>query len=224
MFFTKWFKGIQRKDSDSLTENAIPVSSKLDSQTLSKVEKELIMVQRVTTSDMEQFTMIPYQLNCPVKKFVKDGGHPFAYMDLNQANQVMAKEEIEKINVYLRQAREYIPSIPIKTEIHIDQIVFSPYSDKYGYTRLVCNPYTFSGKISKYPLCLNFMSRLDRRNQDVGCLYYGQDGRILKADVNIFRNNLCWAFAFKTVGRTFVLHDVSTSDNSGQMKAVYKFQ
>lgn len=79
---------------------------------MSTAEKERIMVERVTSEDMMQFSMIPYQLNCPIHKSIVSGGHPFAYMNLNNTNQTMAKEELERINKYIIQAQGYIDCLP----------------------------------------------------------------------------------------------------------------
>lgn len=221
MFFANLFK---RKGIKSIRANEN--ISNLNTTELSKVEKETIMVQKVTSKDMEQFTMIPYQLNCPVKKFIRPGGHPFAYMDLNQANQIIAKDEIRRINEYINQAKDYVPRLPKRIDVCIEKIMFNPYSKDYGYTRLICTPYTFSGKKSKYPLHLHFMTRIDIEDCDIGKIYYGQDGKILKANISIWRNHTGWLFTFKTIGRTLVLYEIKSNicpDESGQPTTIYKF-
>lgn len=202
-------------------------------QKLSFVEKERILVERVTTADMMQFPMIPYQLNGPVHKFIKEGGHPFAYINLNDANQAVAKTSLAQINDYIVQAREYIPLLTNNIFIQINKIVFNEYSPYSGYTRLLCTPYTFTGKLSKFPLCLSFMTRLDSESYTAhGELYYGKDGNVLKADVNIWinpgrRNAVGWFFTFKTIGRTFVLHKVRSTlrpDKNGLPGPVFQLE
>lgn len=64
---------------------------------LSTVEKERIMVQRITAKDMLQFSDIPYHLNCPIHKHMAKNGHPFAYMDLNEYNQSVAKRDLKMV-------------------------------------------------------------------------------------------------------------------------------
>ena len=53
-----------------------------ESSTSTDIDPEVLMVKSITTADMLQFTDMPYDLDCPVLKFIKKGGHPFAYMDL----------------------------------------------------------------------------------------------------------------------------------------------
>lgn len=205
----------------------IPNRDKLD-----RVEIETILVRRVTTKDMLQFTMMPYDLNCPVKKFIRSGGHPYAYIDLNTTNQFVAKEELMKINEYIIQAYDYIPSIRNKVCLHINRIVFSEYEDGYGYTQLICTPYTPSGKISKCPLSLSFMTKLnDDSYCAIGSLDYGVDGNVFKASVHISKGRgtslKAWDFYFKTVGRTFVLYEVRSSnapDKHSLPGTIYKFE
>lgn len=203
-------------------------------QKLTFNEKEQIMVQRVTTEDMVQFTMIPYDLNCPVHKFVGYHSHPFAYMDLNNTNQIMAKEELAKINEYIIQAREYIKFLPKDIFIKVEEVAFHEYDPRCGYTRLMCTPYTFTGKVSKFPLSLSFMTRLDSQVYTAhGELHYGKDGNVLKADVCIWKNPgnsrkaVGWFFNFKTVGRTFLLNQVKSTirpDKDGLPGVVYQFE
>lgn len=195
---------------------------------LSYIDKERIMVDRIIGREMEQFDMMPFQLNCPVKKNIKEGTHPFAYIDLNDVNQMVAKQEIEKINEYIIQAKDYIPRLTSDVKIDISKIVFQQFSKDYGYSRIICTPYTFKGKISKYPMSLLFMSRADISGYfETGELFYGKDGNIGKANVSILTKKLHWIFEFKTVGRTLFLFRAKTNlvqDENGLPSVVYEFR
>lgn len=212
-----------------------PPSPPPEEKKLSQIDKERKMVERVTTEDMLQFTMLPYDLNCPVYKFMREGGHPFAYMNLNRANQMVAKQELNKINRYILQAQEYIPLLTSDFSLQVSKVMFEEYSPDYGYSRLMCSPYTFTGKISKYPLSLSFMTRLDVRPYSAhGELVYGKDGNIMKASVNVWKSprdyskpGTGWMFTFKTIGQTFVLSQVKTTlstDKHGMPGVVYQFE
>lgn len=171
-------------------EQEIPLilSGELDKE-LSNVQKEIIMVKKVQTSDMLQFINMPYDLNCTVRKFIREGGHPFAYMDLSNLNQAIAKSELEKIN-YLLQTDKAFSRRKRKPQIPISEIQFHEYSKFYGYTRIMCKPYTKTGKIAKYPLSLFFCTRLDNEKSEThGELFYGKDGTIQKADIYIWHGN-----------------------------------
>lgn len=189
--------------------------------------KEEILVDRVTTEDMLKFSLLPYDMNCSIHKFKSPYGHPFAYMNLNQFNVEIAKMELEKINQYISQ---YIGTIPYLSEdvfIDINEIVFSEYSESYGYTRLMCTPSTFSGKASKYPLHLSFMTRMDIETyQAFGNLFYTRDGNIGKANVSI-KDSDFWAFTFKSTGKSFYINKAMTSikpDEYGNPGTVYSFE
>ncbi len=201
-------------------------------KTPSKIEIETMMVNRITTDDMLQFAMIPYDLTCPVKKHIAAGSHPFAYMDINHANEIVAKEELMKISEYILQAYEYIPEIAFKAVLHAGRVVFKKYSENYGYTRLICTPYTQTGKISKNPVSLNFMTRADNYEyQANGVLKYGVDGNVMSADVHIAKNihqpnYESWAFKFKTIGRTLVIYEVKVADGRNlheKPRTIYRF-
>lgn len=195
-------------------------------------EKEQIMVKRVLAKDMAQFPEIPYQLNSPIKKVLAKNAHPFAYIDLNQYNQDIAKREISMVNRILLDAIPHIPLLSKKFLIKVEELAFQKYSPGYGYTRIMCTPYTFSGKIAKYPLFLSFMSRADRRSYFThGELYYGKNGKVLKGSVVVnresipFKNSVMWDFSFKTVQNILTLAEAKSSlrpDKYGRPTTVYK--
>lgn len=199
---------------------------------LSKWEKEVISTDRITTEDMIQFSDMPYELNCEVNKFIRHGSHPFAYMDLNPFNQNVAKVELSIINRHIIDAMKYIPTLSDKFTINTEKIAFQKYNPSYGYTRLMCEPYTFSGRISKFPLCLNFMSRVDIDSYQVlGELYYTINGIISKASVCIHRRTSyecpadSWMFYFKTIDNQLILYKVLSTDvpdEYGRAGVIYK--
>lgn len=202
---------------------------------LSANDKKRIMVQRVTEKDMLQFPNIPYQLNCPIHKHLTKNSHPFAYMDLNKFNQEIAKRELKRLDEYIIRARSYLPLLTNEYHIDVNKVMLYNYSKDYGYTRLICTPHTFTGKISKYPLSLFFMSRGDIRTYSVsGELFYCSDGswgnatiNIWKAPANYSRPGTGWMFTFKMLDRRFTLTEAKTTlrpDKYGQATVVYKKQ
>lgn len=191
------------------------------------VDEETMLVQKIKTEDMAQFTMIPYQLNCQVHKFIKDGGHPFAWIEINRTNEKMAKIELEKINAYISQSKDFCAEIPDNIRIPIEKIMFHEYSKNYGYSRLMCHPYTLKGKISKYPVSLLFMTDLREKDRmTTGEIFYGIDGNILKGKVSIWNNKDGFIYDFATVGRTFLIKEIKSTirpDKYGQPTTIYKF-
>lgn len=148
---------------------------------LSANDKKRIMVQQVTTEDMLQFPNIPYQLNCPVHKQLAKNSHPFAYMDLNEFNQTVAKRDLKMVNGIIADARKYIRLLSSDICIRMDRISYKDRNDGYGYTRIMCTPKTFTGKISKYPISLFFMAKNDASKYSAhGELFYEKNGKIEK--------------------------------------------
>lgn len=200
---------------------------------LSYDQKEVIMVQRVTTEDMLKFHGIPYKLNFPIRKHLAKNSHPFAYMDLDPYNQEIAKKELERLDKYIVQARNYIPLLTSEYHIDVKKVMLYNYSKDYGYTRLMCTPHTFTGKTSKYPLSLYFMSRGDIRTYSVnGELFYNVDGswgkaivNVGKAPANYSRPGTGWTFDFSTFNGEFVLSTAKTTlrpDQYGMATIVYR--
>lgn len=193
----------------------------------SPIDSEIELVNRISNADMEQFDMIPYHLEGPVKKYTKDGGHPFAYIEIDEINQRCAVIALSEINTYISQSKNYCPVIPHDLEIPIDQIKFSEYAPNYGYSRLMCTPYTSTGKISKYPLSLFFTTDLRKQNYTSGELFYGRDGNIMKGKVNIWRDSVFFQYNFQTIGRSLVIKDIKSNlvqDEHGMATTIYHFQ
>lgn len=189
---------------------------------LTAVEKERIMVQRVTTQDMVQFTAMPYHLDCEVRKFDAPQSHPFAYIDLDRKNVAVAELEMTKLNVHLAAAHQLCRKVPKGIGIPVKDIVYKP-PKNYGYTRLMCTPHTFTGKVSKYPLSLSFMTDLSKTvNTTHGEMFYGPNGAVQKAEVYCWRGGKGYFFYFKTEGRNLVLSKIETADTSGIKVVAYQ--
>lgn len=168
--------------------NGISISHTVE-EALSYGDKERIMVERMTAQDMLQFTDMPYNLNCGLQKVNDPKSHAYAYMELNGSNIDIAKLELQKLNIVIDYAKKIIPAIPKWARIDTDKIAFYNYSSSYGYSKLICTPYTFTGKISKFPLSLLFISfqPKDSLGYSVnGEIKYFADGKIASATVN------CW--------------------------------
>lgn len=199
-----------------------PSTAKTAPDKLTTVEKELIMVHRVSSNDMLQFTNMPYHLDCTVKKSIAPHSHPFAYIDLDSANIAVAKRELAAINVCLETVHTICSKVPANLTIPIPDIVFRSVKES-GYTRLMCTPYTFTEKIAKYPLSLSFTTNLCSGNDSThGELFYGVDGRVQKADIYFWRNGKGRFLHFKDCADELVLFKVETVGASGQMVTIYK--
>lgn len=161
-------------------------------------EKELITVQNITTDDMRKLNM-PFVCNTEVKKYIHEGNHPFAYMEIQGDNIGIVKSEIKKMNAVIKERIEDYPSIPQNLNIPINSLVFQ--SSNYGYTRIMCTPKTYEGNDSKYPYVLYFCTDLSmRENTTHGELTYGQDGKVQKAKVVFWRKQHMFALNFKIIG------------------------
>lgn len=237
-----FFDFLKKKPAVEITKTEMPQEKSVQTpepapdKKLTYVEKELIMVNRITTQDMLQFDMLQYDLNCPIRKHIKDGSHPYAYIELNGVNQESARADLKRINQYILQAIDYIPKLTSSYEIQVDKIVFQRYSpsDGYGYSKIICTPYTFAGKVSTHPISLLFMSRQDIHEYQVnGELFYGRDGSIMKGSVNVWRRPnyekpaTGWQFSFKTIGHTLVLDQAKSTffpDKYGRPGIAYKVE
>lgn len=195
---------------------------------LSTVEKETIMVQRVSTEDMLQFPQLPYNLDAPVHKFIREGGHPYAYINLDYGNQTIAIKHLQLLNNIIKKARSQVPALYGALAINVNKIAFQEYSPQYGYTRLMCAPHTFTGKPSAHPLTLSFMTNLDTgKYSALGQVVYRADGSIARAEAHIYRNHSGYHFYFSELEGELTLMQVkslSVLDERGLPSSIYKHE
>ena len=157
------------------------------------VEKVKLLVARLKTEDIAQFKELPYRLDLPIKKHIESGGHPFAYLKWNHHNIKIAKSELGRINKLIADSIKNTKFSIYRLKIPIHKIVFHKYSENYGYSRLMCVPYTVNGKISKHPIELSFMSRLNFKKKSVlGNLRYNVHGNVIQAWVAINKTKCGW--------------------------------
>ncbi len=174
-------------------------------------EKELITVQNTATEDMRLLHM-PFVCNTEVKKYIHEGNHPFAYMEILGENINIVKAEIKKMNTIIKEGIRDYPGIPQNLSIPAGSLVFQSPNEGYGYTRIMCTPKTYEGNKSKHPYTLYFCTDLSKRgNTTHGELTYGQDGKVQKAKVVFWRNNSQFVLNFKMVDEKLTFTDMGQS-------------
>ena len=177
------------------------------SKNLSKNEWEEYQVRNIQTSDMMLFNGMPYDLSFPIRKSIQKGGHPFAYIDLSFRNQEIARSELQNINQTLRNDKKFSRKL-VNPQIQVDKIHFVEYNKDYGYTRIFCNPYTKTGKTSKFPFSLFFSTRLDDLKEEThGELFYGKSGHVEKALVCIWNGKVGEIMSLKIIDGILAVGD-----------------
>lgn len=183
-------------------------STETKSQHLSTHDKELLLVQQTTTEDMKKLVNMPFVWNCEVKKFIKKGGHPFAYMDIVGENIEIVKLELSKINTLIIAEIKKFPQIPKNAIIPLDKLVFTE-TELYGCTRMMCTPKTLKGNPAKYPMSIFFMDKGDASyNSTHGEITYGQDGIIKKGKVYCWRNGMSYFYYLDTIDGQLKVKDL----------------
>lgn len=195
-------------------------------KSLSYVEKERFLAERITADDMLQFTALPYDLNTPLQKSLPENGHPQTFIYLDRHNQAIAIRDLESLNQIVLHTRGYHASR--KYLVDTSAIIFSPVEARCGCTRLECTPYSFDGTVADTPLCLHATSDFDDISYAfTAFLYYGHNGRIEKADVHVFRGPVDGSrgYFFETVDGQLLLYKVKSSEKRdiyGQPDIVYR--
>lgn len=192
------------------------------SNELTPEQKELLRVQQITSQDMMQFDAMPFHLDCEVKKYTLPEARPYAYIDLDQRNIAVAEAELNKIGVFLLSAHLLTKKVPAGIGIPVKELIYK--RTAIGeYTKLICTPYTPTGKISKYPLTLTFNTDLrGSMNTTHGEMLYGQNGTVQKAKVCCWRDSKGYIFHFKTEDGNLVLFKIEASETDGSSVVVYQ--
>lgn len=216
-------------DENILTaEQEVPLilSGELNKE-LSFVHKEIIVVKKTTLDAMRNFSNLPYDFNMPIKQDIEEGVHPSANMDLDENNQKIAIKDLEKLNNIIDENKNRIKRFHANVKIPIAEIIFKPHKPGYGYSHIVCTPYTPTGRISKHPMYLFFTTPLEYGEDEThGRIYYGKNGLISKADVCIWKRKAGFAFSFKTVEGSLILSQAQSTLKSldGSFVTVYKYE
>lgn len=170
-----------------------------------------------TIDDMQQFPDIPFGWSWVPDLFHTDGE---AWFMLNMNNQQVAQDYISVLNDHIIDAHDYIDGID-NLYIDLTQIDYSyPFPMRWNSkanTRVVCTPYTPTGKISKYPASLHFATSVNRKEWDgsmsqfhpiMGIINLLKDGNIGSADVWFTEGTQQTLFLFRLFGLSLVIRKV----------------
>lgn len=197
-------KELEKKAKVKKTSSKKKVEKKSN---LTYAEKKYLIVKRVTIEDMQSLDNMPFVCNTEIKKHISKDSHPFAWMDIIGENLEITKNEIEKINKLIKKDLKEYPQLPQNLKIDFKKLVF--YHKEFGYTRIMCTPKTFTGKLATYPFSLNFMT--DPTNYDVsthGELTYGLDGEIKKAHICFWNHHKHVFLTYKIIDGVLTLYNI----------------
>ena len=142
-----------------------------------------------TVEDMQQFPDIPIAWQYIVELNHTDG---IAWCQLNWNNQQIVLRYISQINDIIVDAQSYVDGIG-KAHIDLYSMDFNypmpMYMNSMCNTRIECYPYTTTGKLSKYPVLIQFATKQDANGlRSVGEIKILRDGNIGAATVSINGN------------------------------------
>lgn len=176
------------------------------------VDKERSIVEKTSIEDMLLFPSLPYRFNCPIIKYLNSNSHPFAFIELDFYNRSIAKADLLSVNSIICTSRKLSNLIPKNIHIPVEEVVFEQQNSRYGYTRLICTPRTYSGRLAKYPVRLSFMTDLSQPgNTAHGNLFYNAKGIVSKAKVCIWKNGIGYFFTLLNVDGSLVITQISSS-------------
>ncbi len=191
-------------------------------------DKKEVIVNAVTLEDMKQFESLPFEWNCDIKKVTGPSTKPYAYMDIIGENVDIVVNELEDMNVELLCVHHLSPLIPVALQIPTWDVLIKP-RENGSYSKIMCTPHTFTGRISKYPASLHFVTELHVPDIDTthGELFYDCNGKVAKAKICFWRNHNGYFVYFKIVNGEFAVAKIESTvimDDRGLPGVIYKAQ
>ena len=172
---------------------------------------------RFTIEDMHQFPDIPFGWHWVMELNHTEGE---AWFMLNMNNQQIAEDYISVLNNHIIDAHDYIKGINhLSIDLtQIDYLYPIPMQmNSKANTRVVCTPYTPTGKISKYPASLHFATSVNQKGWNgtvtqfhpvMGRINLLKDGNIGSADVCFTEGAKQTLFIFRLFGLSLVIRKV----------------
>ena len=222
------FDFFKRKKIDKQTpvETAMEVYIPAIKGELIDSDKKEVVVNAVTLEDMKQFSQLPFVWNSSIKKVIGPSTKPYAYMDIIDENVDVVVDELEDMNVELLCVHHLSPLIPIILQIPTWDVLIKP--QKQGsYSKIICTPHTFTGRISKYPASLYFTTALNVAGADTthGELHYDRSGRVAKAKICFWRSGVGYFVHFQMINEEITVSKIEstiTMDDRGLPSVIYK--
>jgi hypothetical protein len=180
-------------------------------------------VVRVTVDEMLNFKELPYNFNN-----IQRVEHVYLLAD---ENLTFAEAYIECLNIFLKNAPQLTANkMP---EFRISNIRTNPQNYDYGYmdfSYLSINPYTKTGRVSKYPLSLHFCTHSYKEEETAakyirGDIQYLENGEIGKCEIscNLKPNHFSVGLKYSPKEKMPVLEYITMYNNAqGIHKPLYR--
>lgn len=151
---------------------------------------------------------------------------------VNEADKIKVENDLISLNEYVLQACT-ISGIKQKLEIPLKELAYdtkimdagSAFERTQYYTFFQCDPYTKTGKLSKYPLILHYatenITNFSPEKNYFGHIYYMQDGSIGKCTLIFHEKFIIYVIELFRKGTTLEIKKVEKSKN-GIKKPLYK--
>ena len=192
---------------------------------LAQHEKDVATVMRVCMEDMRLFPSLPFVWDRPIQKETRPSTKPYAYMAISDTNVPAVCDALLQMNDLLRNVYNLSERLPHELQIPIREILFTPQSGQ-GYSKIVCTPHTFTGRRSKYPASLLFMTPRELDTDSThGELTYGQTGNVEKGQISFWRSGTGYFIHLQTISDTLAISKIESTavtDDRGLPATLYR--
>ena len=191
-------------------------------QETEQFEKEK-KLRSISLKDMKQFHFDGYQLSEPIYD------NNMSIITILNSDQLQVKRDIEFINTLVKES---CAITKIKPLLHIDveslkfdiEKIEHTTTNQY-FTYFECNPYTKTGKLSKFPLILHYatdsFNDVDASKNYFGEIYYLQDGSSGKCRLIYWNRRTMYLIDLGLIGKTLSTKKIEKTYN-GDKTVIYK--
>ncbi len=138
------------------------------------------------------------------------------------ANKALFSSDLESINPLLDDARRLVQGVP-RYKLDASKLVFTEKFDKGTRKNVLLKftPLTTSGRMPKYPIEIHFTVNISE--DFFGTVYYGQSGRIEKAEIILWKSNTGYVINLKAIDSVLSINQIFKSiPRTGERVKVYQ--
>ena len=191
-------------------------------QETEQFEKEK-KLRSISLKDMKQFHFDGYQLSEPIYD------NNMCIITILNSDQLQVKRDMEFINTLVKEScaiAEIKPLLHIDVEslkFDIEKIEHTTINQYFTYFE--CNPYTKTGKLSKFPLILHYATEsfndVNASKNYFGDIYYLQDGSIGKCRLIYWNRRTMYLIDLGLIGKTLSTKKIEKT-YTGDKAVIYK--
>lgn len=210
---------LKQEGFEKLSHNEVQA---YEEQKFQLIEKES-RLKVISLSDMEQFHFTNYKMSKPFYDNCK------SIMMVSEENRGQVSKDLLLLNTYVKKCCNILDITENlfvnPNDLKYDTLIHNKTNTTLYFTYFECNPYTRTGKKSKFPLILHYATQAYHEFNPAinfsGDIYYLQDGHIGKASLVYWIHHMAYHFELGLIGKSLEIKKVEKTID-GNKEILYK--